>query len=210
MEELEKPKNEQTAAVKLFVKWCNNCDNFEMRSRFKVMGLVRNLKKHNLGWIAPYNGKPVLITNSGSVHRGVMSMPSSNSGVRFIEIVSNVHAWVYMAKKGFLAMIPKFENMQIDVGMTIEARENDELPECILGSVGVQYLNAMNVPRIPEGMQVDTLSPHIGSSYEGSSTANGGVGSTTNGSSYLSSPTKRMSSFFKKKSSPAGNNDIIN
>lgn len=182
-----------------------------MRSRFKVMGLVRNLKKHNLGWVAPYNGKPVLVTNSGSMHRGVLSLAGENdtqtcSGTRFIEMVSNVHSWIYMAKKGFLTMIPKFQNMQIDVGITIEARKDDEMPECILGSVGVQYLDAMNVPRIPDAMQVDTLSPHIGSSYSGDSSLNNGSASSS--SSYLSSPTKKMSSFFKKKSSASSNGDV--
>ena len=56
-----------TAATSLFVKWCKTADfDSAMRSRFKCMALVRNLDAHNLAWIKPYNGKPVLITESGS------------------------------------------------------------------------------------------------------------------------------------------------
>ena len=72
-------------AAKLFGEWCTKCtDSFEWRSRFKCMALVRDLEKHNISILKPYNGKPVLITESGKARRGV-----SADGIRYLEFVTN-------------------------------------------------------------------------------------------------------------------------
>jgi hypothetical protein len=43
----------------------------EFRGRFKVIGIVKNLEALDLpGFISTYNGKPVLITRSGTLHVG--------------------------------------------------------------------------------------------------------------------------------------------
>lgn len=42
-----------------------------MRSRFKAIAVVNNQEKLNMArLISPFNGKPVLITESGSLERG--------------------------------------------------------------------------------------------------------------------------------------------
>jgi hypothetical protein len=125
-----------TPATRLFIRWCKECQsNVEMRSRFKCMALVRDIDKHNFGLLKSYNGKPVLITESGRVCSGY------HGDVRYLEMTANgecvfylyylidnlhlcdltvmlllprntVHYWAYMAKKGFVSIIPKFKNMQ--------------------------------------------------------------------------------------------------
>jgi hypothetical protein len=40
-----------------------------------------------------------------------------------------VHKWAYMAKKGFVSLLPKFAYMQLEVGFTIEAQDDAEMPE---------------------------------------------------------------------------------
>ena len=73
-----------TSATKLFVRWCSECEfNAKMRGRFKCMALVRDIDRHNLSLLKSYNGKPVLITESGRVCSG------SQGGVRYLEMIAN-------------------------------------------------------------------------------------------------------------------------
>jgi hypothetical protein len=137
-----------TPATKLFIKWCNECESdFKMRSRFKCMALVRDIEKHNMGLLKSYNGKPVLITESGRVNSGY------HGDIRYLEMSANVHYWAFMAKKGFVSLIPKFKSMQMEVGFTIEAHADSEMPECMLGSTTLSYISESTGPLISEEMQ---------------------------------------------------------
>jgi len=137
-----------TPAASLFRKWCAECTtDCKMRSRFKCMALVRDIDRHNFGLLKNYNGKPVLITESGRVSGGY------HEDVRYLEMTANVHHWAFMAKKGFVSLIPKFANMQMEVGFTIEAHADSEMPECMLGSTVLSYINEMTGPMITAEMQ---------------------------------------------------------
>jgi hypothetical protein len=73
-----------TAATQLFIRWCNEChSNPDMRARFKCMALVRDIEKHNFGLLKSYNGKPVLITESGRVCSGY------HGDTRYLEMTAN-------------------------------------------------------------------------------------------------------------------------
>ena len=138
----------ETPATRLFVKWCNHCESdFKMRSRFKCMALVRDIEKHNMGLLKSYNGKPVLITESGRACSGY------HGDTRYLEMTANVHYWAFVAKKGFVSLIPKFQCMQMEVGFTIEAHEDSEMPECMLGSTVLSYIGDKTGPMIEEEMQ---------------------------------------------------------
>ncbi|KAL7436332.1 hypothetical protein ACHAXM_005130 [Skeletonema potamos] len=138
----------ETPATKLFVRWCNECESdFKMRSRFKCMALVRDIEKHNMGLLKSYNGKPVLITESGRAGSGY------HGDIRYLEMTANVHYWAFMAKKGFVSLIPKFKMMQMEVGFTIEAHTDSEMPECMLGSTVLSYISESTGPLISEEMQ---------------------------------------------------------
>lgn len=135
-------------ATQLFAKWCETCEgDLKMRSRFKCMALVRDIDKHNFGLLKNYNGKPVLITESGRACSGY------HGDVRYLEMTANVHYWAFMAKKGFVSLIPKFANMQMEVGFTIEGHTDSELPECVLGSTVLSYVSDKTGPMIQPGMQ---------------------------------------------------------
>ena len=152
-----------TPATQLFINWCNTCEhNPSMRGRFKCMALVRDIDKHNFGpLLRTYNGKPVLITDSGSVLSGMTTTDtdtddnngSSGSSTRYIELTVNVHKWAYMAKKGFVSLLPKFAYMQLEVGFTIEAQDDAEMPECMLGSTVLSYISDTTGPVIHPEMQ---------------------------------------------------------
>eukprot|EP00814_Leptocylindrus_danicus_P005245 CAMPEP_0116021604 /NCGR_PEP_ID=MMETSP0321-20121206/10491_1 /TAXON_ID=163516 /ORGANISM="Leptocylindrus danicus var. danicus, Strain B650" /LENGTH=87 /DNA_ID=CAMNT_0003492517 /DNA_START=513 /DNA_END=776 /DNA_ORIENTATION=- len=68
----------------------------------KCMGSVCDLKRHNLGWIAPYNGKPVLITDSsGDVYRGSMQHVVSGvmAEVSYLELSGGQRACMVLPGK---------------------------------------------------------------------------------------------------------------
>jgi len=154
-------RNRRTPATQLFIDWCNTCtNNPSMRGRFKCMALVRDIDKHNFGpLLRTYNGKPVLITDSGSALSGSSSTTDANDDgggtttTRYIELTVNVHKWAYMAKKGFVSLLPKFKFMQLEVGFTIEAQDDTEMPECMLGSTVLSYISDTTGPVIRPEMQ---------------------------------------------------------
>ena len=133
------------------------------------MAMVRNLKSHNLGWVSPYNGKPVLITESGSARRGV----TADGGVRYLEILCNIHKWAFLAKKGFVSLKPKFRDMRIDLGFVVEGRGDEEMPECILGAAGMNYIDEGTFTDFREELQRG-LKPEVG--VNGAAVAPNGTG----------------------------------
>ncbi|KAL7547105.1 hypothetical protein ACHAWF_010422 [Thalassiosira exigua] len=77
-------RKEATPAANLYKRWCETCQHdFAMRSRFKCMALVRDIDKHNFGLLKNYNGKPVLITESGRAQGGYYG------DVRYLEMTAN-------------------------------------------------------------------------------------------------------------------------
>jgi len=64
-----------------------------------------------------------------------------------------VHYWAFVAKKGFVSLIPKFSSMQMEVGFTIEAHTDSEMPECMLGSTVLSYISDSTGPMITSEMQ---------------------------------------------------------
>ena len=137
-------------ATILFTKWCTHCENsLEWRSRFKIMANVKDIKNQDIPRILKaYNGKPVLITKSGKVKRGV-----TKEGIRYLEMSSNVHKWSYIAKKGFVTLLPKLSKLDLDIGITIEARSDEEMPECILSSTMISKLDPKKLPTIMPTLQ---------------------------------------------------------
>ena len=82
-----------TPATTLFAKWCGSCESdFQMRSRFKCMALVRDIEKHNFGLLKSYNGKPVLITESGRACSGY------HGDVRYLEMTANGEEFFFFVK----------------------------------------------------------------------------------------------------------------
>jgi len=53
----------------------------------------------------------------------------------------NVHAWAFIARKGLYTLLPKFPELIVNVGATIEGRSDEEQPETLLGGVRTMYIN---------------------------------------------------------------------
>jgi hypothetical protein len=69
-------------------------------------------------FIQGYNGKPALVTKSGTFTRHE----------NYIEFSINVNMWGLIAKKGLFALVPTFPDFIFNVGFTIEARKDEEMP----------------------------------------------------------------------------------
>jgi len=125
--EIKDPESLERArpSTRLFVKWCEEAGtDFKMRSRFKAMAVVEDIESLGLGsFICNYNGKPVLISKSGTFTRHE----------NYIEMSINIHMFSFIARQSLYRLIPKFKQMVLNMGFTIEARNDEELPELLLG-----------------------------------------------------------------------------
>lgn len=128
-----------------------------MRTRFKAIAVVNNQEVINMArLIAPFNGKPVLITESGTLMRGTRrpgaesegapgsvpevesdsggsnggsgSSSSSSFGAdEFLELDVHVRRWNFMARKGLSKLTPKFGLINVSVAFLVEGREDGEV-----------------------------------------------------------------------------------
>ena len=104
------------------------------------MAQVHDIGKLGLpGFIEKYNGKPTLITKSGTF----------TTGPGYAEMDINVHRFGFPAKRGLYHLQEKFKDMICEVGFTIEGRDDSELPEVMLG---IAKLNRLDVKKAHELM----------------------------------------------------------
>lgn len=132
-----KDLSKASPAVQLFAEWCEKAEHdYEFRSRLKFMGAVEDIEKTGIpSFISVKNGKPVLIKQSGRFTR----YPN------YIEMSVNVWCWSFIAKKALITLMPKFPNLVVNVGITIEGRKDEELPETLLGGCRLMRLDPNKV-----------------------------------------------------------------
>ena len=80
----------------------------------------------------------MLIKSTGTVYKGE----------NYMEQDINVHAFGAMAKKGLGLMMGYFPQMLFNIGFCIESREEEEMPECLLGAASVNQSTEYNAPII--------------------------------------------------------------
>ena len=126
-----------------------------MRKRFKALAFVNNLDQGGMRrLLSPVNGKPILITESGSLLRGTRR--TSNAGGQgefappmrgetkgdggnwggssfateeFLEFDIHVRKWNYMARKGLNKLIHKFNTLNVSIAFLVEGRDDSEVSE---------------------------------------------------------------------------------
>ena len=89
------------------------------------------MKELNLNWISGYNGKPAVLTKSGSVYRGD----------DYLEVVMNTFRFGLLTRKGISAMLDKVAKADLHAAITIEGRDDSELPEQTLAATRVRGLD---------------------------------------------------------------------
>jgi hypothetical protein len=144
-------------AANLFANFCKEAPEMHgdpddtWRGRFKVIVNCTNIDEYGLpNFITSYNGKPVLIRQTGSVYRGD----------NYVEQDINCHAFGMVARKALGILLEKFPYMLFDIGFCIESRDDDEMPEALLGC------GTVNGPKQSEAVDWDTFCNDIESDVE--------------------------------------------
>jgi len=120
-------------SLRLWSEYCRRSkDDASFRGRFKAMGLIDNIEAYGLPhFIAGFNGKPALITRSGTIFQTE----------RYIEMAINIFVFKYVAKSGLHALLGRFCEMVLHIGFVIEGRSDEELPEQILASLTFNHFS---------------------------------------------------------------------
>ena len=116
-------------AVTLFSQWCEKAhEDAAWRGRFKVIASCSNLVELGMpSMITSYNAKPVLIRKTSTIYKTP----------EYIETCIHVFKFANMAKSPIHMCTSRCGLMDMEIGFTIEGRNDDELPECLIGCVRI-------------------------------------------------------------------------
>jgi len=124
-------------AVRLLEKWCREAPTDDnMMTRFKVIPRAENLEEIGLpAWISKFNGKPFLVKRPGTT--GFLYSHPKRSCMEFDV---SLHPFPFLAKKAICFMKDScFKNTIATFAFCLEGRDEDELPECLLGAFQLCY-----------------------------------------------------------------------
>lgn len=134
---VDDPETSKVNAVRLFEEWVRRAPNDpKWFSRFKVVPNAHNLKEIGMpSWISKYNGKPFLIKRPGTT-----GFIHEHPELSCMEFDVSLHPFPYLAKQAICFMKDSyFAKILVTFGFVIEAKTEDELPECILGCMQLCY-----------------------------------------------------------------------
>jgi len=121
-----------SAAVRLMMEYCarapppgQSASGTETPYPFKIIAMLENIDELGLpSHIARFNGKPALIRKSGTLH----------AGEGYLELAVDISKFSYFARRGLWGILDRIKNFSIHAAFLLEGTEDDELPECILGT----------------------------------------------------------------------------
>ena len=132
-----------SAAVRLFERFVREAPegatpsggDLDVKERLKIIPYIDNAKTVGLGPLEGYNGKPALITKSGSVFRG----PD------YLELGMNTFRFGFLTRKGMHHLLPRLAEFQLHVGLVLEGRDDAELDEQIFASCKLTGLDLKGI-----------------------------------------------------------------
>jgi len=129
-------EQEVDGAIRLLHRWCRDAATDDaLRGCLKAIGTARNFAEVGApGLVQGYNSKPILLASSG-FHTG--ERPGIAQFYRkdhFLQIDIDVAShFTYVSQRGICWALGVAEKLVADIAFVIEARHEDELPECVLG-----------------------------------------------------------------------------
>jgi len=134
-----------SAAIRLLARYyARATGDSEVKRTFKMIGRAANYDSLGLpSWIKRFNGKPVIIHQSGEVYAG------ERDGVRFLEENVLVGRWSLWAKQGVHMIMPRYKEIDAEIGFVLQGTEDDELPETMLGAARLPYIDVAPFPHLP-------------------------------------------------------------
>ncbi|EGZ07681.1 hypothetical protein PHYSODRAFT_528193, partial [Phytophthora sojae] len=141
----EELKNPTTTTLKLFKRFLEAGDDTSLTDRFKVIAQVTNQDECGITGVAKkllvsHNATPVLTRPQ---HRIYHFRDGST------EIVVDVHAFSYIARRGIHSLIDKTSKLVIDVAFVIQGETEEELPERVLGCCRLDRVNVQKAVDLP-------------------------------------------------------------
>jgi hypothetical protein len=127
-----------SSALRLFVMWSKRAPrDSKWKGRLKLIMFAENPIEAGMPkMFKRYNGKPILLTKSTELF----------AEKNYFEISTNFAKFCYLFRQAWSTYaIPALKKGDVSVGITIEGRNDSELPEQILGCFSCHYLG------LPEG-----------------------------------------------------------
>ena len=137
-------------AVRLFNSWCGQAPNDPaVQGRFKLIPYVENAEDMGIpGWISRWNGRPTRIKRTGKTGFLYTSEDDLTMDDSVMEMEISIHAFPWITKQAIDYLREKvFPKSLLTFGFLIEAREESDVPEMLIGLAQLGYPRAnMAVP----------------------------------------------------------------
>jgi len=150
------PREEYSNALQLNCKyWAEFAGDRALQETLKLMAFCRNIKEivnPAVKMFKSWNGKPVLVSRSGTVYTG-----HTRGGLKYGGVDVNCRHWAFMARKGLKQCAGLIPQMVIQVAFVIEGDHkqqggecDNELPEQVIGTCLCQNMPDVVHARVME------------------------------------------------------------